>query len=165
MILLQGMCYAGKTTCGNILATSLGIPFLDSRDLFQRTHNMSEIDFLDKYGRDRFCEAEENTLQQDLGDIVLSLGGSACYYDLTMANIAKKHTIVWLDVPFEIILKRKQAENKQRPVVFPRGIQTFQALYDQRKQLYEKYATHRVSVTDEQLPYNTVSNIIKCLKS
>lgn len=46
MIILQGMCYSGKTTLGNLLAAHLSIPFLDSRDLFQRVWHMSETEYL-----------------------------------------------------------------------------------------------------------------------
>ena len=32
--IFQGMCYSGKSTLGKIIADAIGIPFLDSRDLF-----------------------------------------------------------------------------------------------------------------------------------
>ena len=38
----QGMCYSGKSTLGKITADILGVPFLDSRDLFFKVHGMSE---------------------------------------------------------------------------------------------------------------------------
>ena len=44
-IILHGMCYSGKSTLGKLLAERLGIPFLDSRDLFFREHRISEIEF------------------------------------------------------------------------------------------------------------------------
>ena len=53
------MCYSGKSTLGKLLAERLGLPFLDSRDLFFREHGISEIEFLSKYGRDLFIEAEK----------------------------------------------------------------------------------------------------------
>lgn len=161
MIILQGMCYSGKTTCGAMLANKLGLLFLDSRDLFQQTHNMTEIQFLEKYGRESFCKAEEKSIQQDLGNIVLSLGGSACYYEATMNDIKKKHTVIWLDAPFDVILTRKENESKLRPIVFPDGIRTFEDLYNQRRDLYKKYATTRIQITSSQTPSDTVDNILK----
>jgi len=147
-----------------MLAKELTLPFLDSRDLFQQTHNMTEIQYLEKYGREIFCEAEEKSIQQDLGNIVLSLGGSACYYTTTMNNIAKEHTVVWLDAPFDVISRRKENEGKQRPIVFPEGIQTFRDLYDQRRKLYEKYATFRLQVVASQTPSDTVDKIMNFLQ-
>ena len=32
--IFQGMCYSGKSTLGKMVADTLGVPFLDSRDLF-----------------------------------------------------------------------------------------------------------------------------------
>lgn len=51
-IILQGMCYSGKTTLGKLVADKLGVPFVDSRDLFRNTHGMSECDYLRLNGRD-----------------------------------------------------------------------------------------------------------------
>jgi shikimate kinase len=110
-IILQGMCYSGKTTLGKMVADKIQIPFLDSRDLFIRTHGISEIDFLRKHGRDIFIEAEKESIRQSFGQIVLSLGGSAIYYPKEMTELKLKNIIVWLNVTFEIIKKRKEASN------------------------------------------------------
>ena len=160
MIVLQGMCYSGKTTLGALLARELDIPFLDSRDLFQRKYQMSETEYLTTYGREKFCIAEANTLKQDLGNIVFSLGGSACYYDAVMTNLKSKHTVVWLNVSLSLIKARKEAEGKQRPVVFPEGIDTFDALYHQRKKLYPKFTTMIIVVNETQPPVQTVQSIV-----
>ena len=160
MIVLQGMCYSGKTTCGGILARELGIPFLDSRDLFQRVYNMSETEYLTKYGVDKFCTAEADSLREDLGNIVLSLGGSACYYNDEMTRLSTKHTIVWLNVDFNLIGKRKKAEGKERPIVFPKGIESIEDLFNQRRPMYKKYANVTVNVSDAQPPCQTVASIV-----
>ena len=76
-IILQGMCYSGKSTLGKMVAAKLDIPFLDSKDLFIKIHGISEIDFLSLYGRDAFIEAEKESIRGSFGEIVLSLGGSA----------------------------------------------------------------------------------------
>lgn len=163
-IILQGMCYSGKTTLGKMVADTLGIPFLDSRDLFIKTHGISEIDFLHIHGRDTFIEAEKRSIQQPFQNIVLSLGGSAIYYPEEMANLTSKYTIVWLDVPFDIIHSRKIAENKARPIVYPDGITTFKELYDQRAKLYPNYAHHTISVPTMEDPEKTRDKIIKCFQ-
>jgi shikimate kinase len=53
-IILQGMCYAGKTTLGELLGKKLNLPVLDSRDIFMDKYNISEVDYLEKYGREKF---------------------------------------------------------------------------------------------------------------
>ena len=120
-IIFQGMCYSGKSTLGKITADILGVPFLDSRDLFFKVYGMSEIDYLKQYGREKFKEAERKSLHHDFRG-VFSCGGSAIYYPDEMKMLNEKYTIVWLDVDFDLIVKRKEAEGWERPIVFPDGI-------------------------------------------
>lgn len=163
MFILQGMCYSGKTTLGSILARELNVPFLDSRDLFQRIHGMSETEYLTSFGRDKFCEAERETLRQDFGNIVLSLGGSACYYPTEMDSLVKHHTIIWLDVSFEEIKKRMEAEGNPRPIVYLGGVESFRQLYEQRRLLYPLYTTVKISVTEAENPVSTIESILKSI--
>lgn len=160
MIILTGMCYSGKTTLGNLLARELSVPFLDSRDLFQRTHHMSETEFLTKYGRDKFCEAEVLSLFNVPSTGVLSLGGSACYHDEAMKKLKNDHTIVWLNVDFSEIVKRKEAEGKERPIVFPEGIDTFEELYNSRARLYPKHADLTFELHDAEQTCESVIRIV-----
>ena len=164
MIILQGMCYSGKTTLGAILSRKLNVPFLDSRDLFQRTYQMSETEYLRKFGRDMFCEAEKATLSQAFGNIVLSLGGSACYYNNEMEILSKQNKIIWLDVSLNEIEKRMRSEGGIRPIVYPEGIKTFKQLYTHRRVLYEKYFTVKVEISNTETPRATVDNIMNVLE-
>jgi shikimate kinase len=162
-IILQGMCYSGKSTLGKMVAAKLDIPFLDSKDLFIKIHGISEIDFLSLYGRDAFIEAEKESIRGSFGEIVLSLGGSATYYPEEMKMLKENNRIVWLNVPFKIIEERKEAENKERPVVYPDGITTFQELYEQRAKLYPKYAHYTIDVESTESPEKTRDKIISSI--
>ena len=146
-IIFQGMCYSGKTTLGNMLADVLGCRFLDSRDLFLKSHNISEIDFLSSMGQPKFKQAERQTLQQNFNNMVLSLGGSAIYYPEEMEELYKKYTIIWLNVPFDVILERRKEGGFSRPIVYPSGIKSFKELYNQRSALYPKYS-HIININD-----------------
>jgi len=158
-IILHGMCYSGKSTLGRILAERLNIPFLDSKDLFFKEHGISEIKFLSKYGRDLFIEAEKKSLNQSFSNIVLSLGGSAIYYPEQMEKLSK-YNIVWLDVSYNLIIDRKSKEDKERPIVYPDGIQTFEELYNQRIKLYPKYTNHRIIINQKESPEETINKIL-----
>ena len=78
-IIFIGMCYSGKTTLGREVSERLGYRFLDSRDLFFKFYKMSENEYLQKYGKGDFQEAEKNSLHYEF-DGILSCGGSAIYY-------------------------------------------------------------------------------------
>ena len=161
-IILHGMCYSGKSTLGRILAERLNIPFLDSKDLFLKEHGISEIKFLSKYGRDLFIEAEKKSLNQSFSNIVLSLGGSAIYYPEQMGKLSK-YNIVWLDVSYNLIIDRKSKEDKERPIVYPDGINTFEELYNQRIKLYPKYTNHRIIINQKESPEETINKILSVI--
>ena len=74
------------------------------------------------------------------------------------------YTVIWLDAPFDVILKRKSNENWERPIVFPDGIETFQDLYYQRKELYKNFHTIRIPIHETDSANDVVDNIILRLK-
>ena len=159
VFIFQGMCYSGKSTLGKITADSLGLPFLDSRDLFFKLHGISEIDYLAKYGREKFIEAEKKSLYHNF-EGVFSLGGSAVYYPEEMKMLKDKYEIIWLDVPYDAIEKRKSLEARERPIVYPDGIETFKQLYDQRVSMYPNYFHHRIVVEKDEPIQTTVQKIL-----
>lgn len=159
VFIFQGMCYSGKSTLGKMTADTLGLPFLDSRDLFFKTHGISEIEYLKQHGREKFIEAEKVSLQQDF-EGVLSLGGSAVYYHEEMTTLKEKYNIIWLDVDYDVIIQRKNAEARERPIVYPDGIDSFLQLYQQRSKLYEQYYDYKVKVIDNESIKRTVQKIL-----
>ena len=159
VFIFQGMCYSGKSTLGKITADSLGLPFLDSRDLFFKVHGVSEIEYLTKYGREKFIEAEKKSLYHDF-EGVFSLGGSAVYYPEEMQMLQKKYNIIWLNVDYNVIRLRKEREAKERPIVYPDGIETFEQLYKQRKELYENYYHYKIHVTEDEPIKKTAQKIL-----
>ena len=161
-IVFQGMCYSGKSTLGKMTADALGVSFLDSRDLFFKVHGMSEIDYLSQYGKEKFIEAEKESLYHDFNG-VFSCGGSAVYYEKEMNMLKDKYDIIWLDVEYSNIIIRKEKEARERPIVYPEGINSFEELYNQRKQLYPKYTTHRIIVSDAEDVSTTLQKILRSL--
>ena len=94
---------------------------------------------------------------------VFSCGGSAIYYPEEMKVLNEKYEIIWLDAEFDIIERRKNAEGKERPIVFPDGINSLRELYEQRRALYKKYHTHRISITKDEEPSETLKRILNTI--
>ena len=159
--ILEGMCYAGKTTLGKMLGEKLNISSMDSRDLFYNKYNVSENEYLKEYGKENFKKAERETLSHDFTNMIFSLGGSAIYYSEEMALLKEKYTIIWLNVPFEVISYRKSQENWERPIVFPDGIHSFEELYNQRYNLYKKCHDIEIKVTKSDTPEDVIQKILK----
>lgn len=158
-IIFQGMCYSGKSTLGKMTADMLGVPFLDSRDLFFKVYGVSEIEYLKEHGRDKFIEAEIKSLNYEF-EGVFSCGGSAVYYEEQMKKLKEKYNVVWLDVDFELIVNRKNKEARERPIVYPEGINTFEELYNERVKLYPLYTSHHIKVTNEESIHDTLKRIL-----
>ena len=71
----------------------------------------------EKYGKDSFIEAEKESLRQDFKG-VLSLAGSAVYYDEEMQALKVGYDIIWLDVEYtSYCTNMKNAESKTRPII------------------------------------------------
>lgn len=164
-IVLQGMCYAGKTTLGELLGKKLNLPVLDSRDIFMDKYNISEVNYLEKYGREKFIEAEKLSLTTDFDNMIISLGGSAVYYDNIMRQINKKYTVIWLNVSLDIINKRRVNDSVNRSIVYPDGINSFEELFNQRKQLYPKYSTITITINENDTPDDVIEKIVEGLKN
>ncbi|HIB76445.1 MAG TPA: hypothetical protein EYO58_02255 [Flavobacteriales bacterium] len=160
--IFQGMCYSGKSTLGKMIADILGIDFLDSRDLFFKMHGISEIEFLKKFGREKFIEAEKKSLYNDFKG-VFSLGGSAIYYPKEMKLLKEKYDIIWLNVDYNVIVSRKKKEAKERPIVYPDGIENFKQLYDQRKLLYKDFFDYEIRITQDEPIQKTIQKILLTL--
>tara|TARA_B100002019_G_C20903054_1_gene419058 strand:- start:12 stop:515 length:504 start_codon:yes stop_codon:yes gene_type:complete len=161
-IIFQGMCYSGKSTLGKMTADTLGVPFLDSRDLFFKVHGVSEIEYLKKHGKEKFISAEKDSLYHNF-DGVFSCGGSAVYYDKEMKLLKEKYHIIWLDVSYNNIINRKNKEARERPIVYPEGINSFEELYNQRKELYPMYTNYRIEVDDNEEISVTLQKILRTL--
>lgn len=162
-IIFIGMCYSGKTTLGREVAERIGYRFLDSRDLFFKFYKMSENEYLEKYGKYDFQEAEKNSLHYEF-EGVLSCGGSAIYYSDIMEKLKQQYNVIWLNVSYENILKRKEKDMMRRPIVYPENIKNFRELYAFRKELYEKYSNIRIDVNDDETIEETTNKILKYLE-
>lgn len=157
------MCYSGKTTLGREVSERLGYRFLDSRDLFFKFYKMSENEYLQKYGKGDFQEAEKNSLHYEF-DGILSCGGSAIYYTDIMEKFYNTYNVIWLNVSYENILKRKEKDMMKRPIVYPEHIKNFRELYDFRRDLYEKYSNIKIDIDDNETIEETTNKILQFLQ-
>lgn len=155
------MCFSGKSTIGKYLGEAVDIQFLDSRDIFYQKHNVHDLEFLEKYGKDSFCKAEKDSFLQDFGEKIIALSGSALYLEEVMNNVKQNGILIWLKPTIDVILNRKELEEssgKIRPIVFPNGINSFNELFQSRESIYKKWNPHIiVSISNN----DTVDCIVK----
>lgn len=149
-IILIGMPGAGKSSIGVILAKALGYEFLDTDLVIQAREGCLLCEIIAKEGEQRFLEIEnEVNAAVDAKKCVIAPGGSVIYGIEAMEHFREIGTIVYLKLPYED-LKRRLGNLKGRGVVLKEG-QTLRELYDERTQLYEKYADVTVSEKDRDI--------------
>lgn len=138
-IVLIGMPGVGKSTAGVILAKELGYQFVDADLLIQKRENRLLKEIIAQEGVDGFIEIENQVNASIKADhTVIATGGSVVYGEEAMAHLKEIATVVYLKLSYESLQKRL-GDLKNRGVVLREG-QTLEALYQERKVLYEKYA-------------------------
>ncbi len=137
------MAGAGKSTIGIKLAKLLEFNFLDGDTMIEEKINQSIQSFLDHHGGKEFTKIEEEILLSiDLNKTVLATGGSAVLSDTAMNFLKKESEVIFLDVSYKNISER--ILNLSERGLVRESNQSLQDTYNQRLNLYKKYADHVV---------------------
>lgn len=138
-IILIGMPGSGKSAIGLVLAQLTSMDFVDTDSLIRETTGRSLQDIVDVEGPEAFRRIEEEVLLKlDRHDHVIATGGSAVYSSAAMAHLKKDGIIVFLDVDLATLRSRIQDYGTRG--LAKRPDQTLQDLFDERLDLYRKYA-------------------------
>lgn len=138
-IILIGMPGCGKSTVGVILAKVMGYRFLDSDLLIQESENRLLSEIIEQDGLESFNEIENRVNASiNVNRSVIATGGSVIYGKDAMEHFKKIGTVVYIKLPYEEIANR--LGNLTKRGVSIRNGQTLFDLYNERVQLYEKYA-------------------------
>lgn len=147
-IVLIGMPGSGKTTLGKRLAAELGMPFCDADDVLEEREPYTIKEFFAQ-GEDVFRAAEQRTaeylsLKQGC---VIAAGGGVVKRKGSMDAYGKSGCIIFIDRPPEKIAG--DVEINSRPLLAA-GVQRVFDLYNERIELYKKYAAHTVQNTGSE---------------
>ena len=143
-VILVGPMGAGKTTVGELLASSWGLTLRDTDQDVEQAEGrpISEI-FVDR-GEQYFRELERAAVAQALTghDGVLALGGGAVLDPETRA-VLKDHLVVFLHVGLSDAVKRVGL-GSSRPLLLGNVRARVKALLDERLPIYREVATVEV---------------------
>ena len=140
-IVLIGMPGCGKSTVGVVLAKALGMDFVDTDLVIQRSRNMRLHQIIEELGDEGFRALENRTLAElSVENHVIATGGSAVYGDQGMAHLRSIGAVVYLSLGYEQVEDRL-GDLHARGVSMKPG-QTLRDLFDERTPLYEKWAHH-----------------------
>jgi shikimate kinase len=153
----------GMPTVGVLLAKRLGRYFLDTDVFIQALVGRTLQEIIDTNGLEKFCRLEaEHIICIDRTNCVVATGGSAVYSEDAMNHLKETSTIIYLNLPLDMI-KRRLADLNVRGVVISEG-KTLDDLYKQQTPLYKKWADITIdcqNLTHEQV----VEKIIEKLKT
>ena len=139
IVTLIGMPGCGKSCMGRAISKALGMRNIDSDKIIERRMGKKLYQIIEEIGTEGFKKIEEETLVgYDIDNTILSTGGSAVYYPSAMQALKSRGKIVYLYCSYEVIEERL-GDFSRRGVVLKEG-QTLRDLYDERCELYKKYA-------------------------
>lgn len=162
-IILIGMPAVGKSTVGVVVAKRLGYEFIDTDLLIQKQEKRLLKEIIEQEGNDGFL-AIENQVNRDLDveKAVIAPGGSVVYCKEAMEHFKEIGTVIYLKVSYETINNRiKNA--KSRGVVLKDG-QTLKDLYEERTEMFEKYADYAVCEDGLDLT-ETIEEVLRLLET
>ncbi|NEJ70240.1 shikimate kinase [Rhizobium phaseoli] len=137
-LILVGLMGAGKSSVGRIVATQLGIPFIDSDHEIERVSRMTIPELFAAYGEVEFRALETRVVKRLLksGPRVVSTGGGAFINDRTRRHIKRGGLSVWLKADLDVLWDRV-AKRDSRPLLKTENPkQTLEDLMNARYPIY-----------------------------
>lgn len=139
-VVLIGMPGTGKSVAGRLLASQMGLAFVDLDDVITARRGMTLPEILRREGLAAFC-----ALEQQVGcsacwrDTVIATGGSMVLYPQAMEHLRREGVTVWLQTPLAVLRERLPQDLWDRGIAAAPG-QSLRELYRQRRELYAAYA-------------------------
>ena len=147
-LILIGMPGCGKSTVGVVLAKALGMDFIDSDLVIQKTTGKRLSQIIDESGDEGFREVENRVnAQLEADNSIIATGGSVVYGEEAMRHLKAIGTIIYLKLSYASIEDRL-GDLHARGVTIQPGW-TLRDLYNQRCPLYERWAD--VTIDCEEL--------------
>ena len=129
----------GKSCMGRTISKRLGLKNIDGDKLIEKKYGKKLYEIIEECGTEGFKEIERDVLLSVNEDnIIFSPGGSAVYYPDVMERFKSLGKVIYLYCSYEVIEKRL-GDYSKRGVVLKDG-QTLRDLYNERVELYKKYA-------------------------
>ena len=145
-IVLIGMPACGKSTIGYQLSKKIDYPLFDADKYLEEKENRVISDIFSNEGEEYFRELETKYLKElsEKNGIIISTGGGAVKKKENIDILKKNGIVVFLNREIADIYKEN---HEKRPLL--KDINNIQKLYDERIDLYRKYADIIVKNNDD----------------
>jgi len=156
-LIFIGMPGSGKSTVGVLAAKRLGMGFVDTDLLIQEEAGRTLQEIVDQDGYQALRHIEEQVLLKlSVENQVISTGGSAVYSEAAMRHLKANGTVVFLDIPLDVVIQRI-GDYSLRGISL-RPDQSLSELFDERFALYSRYAD--ITVKGEGLTQDQVCEAV-----
>jgi shikimate kinase/3-dehydroquinate synthase len=166
-IVLVGFMASGKTTVGRALAERTRRTFVDTDDLVADKDSFAEL--FETEGEAGFRKRERRAVSEAaaMSDAVIATGGGAVLDRDNVDTLKRSGTVVYLRTSAEELVKRIEADPRERPLVRASSNGERRArveeLLTQRTPIYESVADFAVAC-DGRKPDEIVADIVRRLE-
>lgn len=138
-IYLTGFMGCGKSTVGRLLASRLGVPFVDLDKEVELRAGLRVREIFERHGEPVFRGMEREALEATLAlpDVVVATGGGTVTFEGNARLIREGGLSVWLNPSFATIVERVGALGKEDRPLFRNETQAL-ALYRDRLPAYRR---------------------------
>ena len=157
-IFLVGYMGSGKTSVAKALSANSGLPMIDLDEALERQEGRTIPELFEQEGEATFRAKESALLNEVAGreEFPIVACGGGITVDARNVQTMKRHgLVVWIDPPFETILKRLRTEPGDRPLLAAMGDpldeEKLRAHYELRRTAYADCDERIKDATDEVL--------------
>ena len=165
-IVLSGFSGTGKTTLGPLVASRLGLPFLDTDEEIARRTGLSIAELWRSRGEASFRDIEENLVRELLVDgvhRVLAFGGGTVTVRATRHLALDRALLVTLTARPEVILSRLGDVADWPALAGPNPLARLVSLLEQRAFAYAE--CHVRLATDETSLEDTAARVVAAVSA
>lgn len=145
-IILIGMPGAGKSTVGPLLAEKMGLKFVDTDAIIEKSDGRKLRDIVAEDGYEAFLDIQQKIIKSwKFSSCVIATGGSVVKSEALMGYLSSIGRIIYLKVDVSILEQRLAPGRKLART----DGQSFRELFEEREPLYEKYAECIINCTDK----------------
>jgi 3-dehydroquinate synthase len=143
-ILLYGPPASGKSTIGEVLASNLGLPFVDLDNQVQLSAGMEISQIMSDNGESSFRDFESAELKRIMlnPDSVIALGGGSLLRDENRSYAESHGEIICLDAGLSTLLEHLVDDPKSRPLLAGDLPKKLAALLNDRAVHYNSFQNH-----------------------
>lgn len=158
---LVGLMGTGKTTIGELLATRLGMKFIDSDLAIEKSTGMSVSQIFSTHGESHFRKLEEKFIvsEHPQNNCVIACGGGLCIPNGMMEELKSRGKVICLWASAETLFDRTKMDRSRPLLQDSKPLDILKNLIEERKSRYRE--ADLVVETDNLSPELVVENILK----